>query len=199
MGGSYVLETGCPQSEGLTTLRAEGYVEVRRGVDGGTFVTQLTQPYARWLAHMATDESLLREIIDVRTAVECQIAWLAAERRTERELDALSRTIEMRGEDLAPREFRESDTRFHGLLATAAGSPRLRRLMDTARGELFTPASEPLILRDTICRSHAEHHAILDAVRDQDTEAAARSMRAHLRATFKDVSAAIAAADPSSW
>ena len=60
--------------EALSRLRAEGYVDVRRGVEGGTFVTGLAQPYARWLARMAADETLLRDIIEVRMAVECQIS-----------------------------------------------------------------------------------------------------------------------------
>lgn len=177
--------------EALSRLRAEGYVEVRRGVDGGTFVTGLAQPYARWLAQMADDESLLREIIDVRTAVESQVAWLAAERRTAEDLQRLAAAIDFDGDELSPGEFRESDSRFHGLLADAAGSPRLRRLMEAARGELFTPASEPLILRGTIARSHHEHHEILAAVRDGNGELAARRMRDHLHATFDDVASAI--------
>lgn len=180
--------------EALSRLRAEGYVEVRRGVDGGTFVTELAQPYARWLAQMADDESLLREIMDVRTAVESQIAWLAAARRTMVDLEQLEEAIALSGEKISPRQFRESDTRFHGLLAEAAGSPRLRGLMETARGELFTPASEPLILRDTIARSHQEHRDILAAVRDGDSELAARRMRDHLHATCADVAGAIASA-----
>lgn len=178
--------------EGLSRLRAEGYVEVRRGVDGGTFVTELAQPYARWLDQLAADSSLLREIIDVRTAVESQIAWLAAERRTETDIEQMAATLALPGDELTPRQFRASDTQFHGLLARAAGSQRLRQLMDIARGELFTPASEPLILRSTIDRSHEEHRAILDAVRQQDPELASRRMREHLQATFGDVTCAIA-------
>ena len=185
--------------EALSRLRAEGYVDVRRGVEGGTFVTELAQPYARWLGQMAADESLLREIIDVRTAVESQIAWLAAERRTPDDLRQLAGAIALDGAELTPRQFRESDSRFHGFLAEAAASPRLRRLMETARGELFTPASEPLILRATIERSHEEHHTILAAVRDGDGESAPPLMRHHLHATFEDVAEAIASAGrPSS-
>ncbi|MEU1519857.1 FadR/GntR family transcriptional regulator [Streptomyces sp. NPDC005811] len=177
--------------EGLSALRADGYLEARRGAGGGTFISRLDEPYARWLTSMRSDKGRLRDIMDLRSAVECEIALLAAERGTEAQLQGLSATLAMDGSELGPGQFREADAQFHGLLAEAAASPRLKALMVEARGELFAPASTPLIDEPTIARSHAEHQAILEAVRARDPLRAAQSMRAHLHSTFVDVSSVI--------
>ncbi|OBJ42240.1 hypothetical protein A5630_21270 [Mycolicibacterium mucogenicum] len=178
--------------EGLAVLRAEGYVEMRRGIGGGTFITELDVAYARWLATMAADSDLLREIIDVRTAVETQIAWLAAERRVDEQIDEMRSMLDVDGKSLSAQEFRDIDSRFHRMLAEAAGSPRLLALMQSARGELFTPASSLLTSSPTIARSHEEHRDIFAAVAAAEPELAATQMRAHLQSTFNDVALAVA-------
>lgn len=129
--------------------------------------------------------------MDLRSAVECEIARLAAERGTETHLEELSATLSVNDSELSPKLFREADSQFHELLAEAAASPRLKTLMAEARGELFTPASAPLIDALTMARSHAEHRAILQAVQDRNPLLAAQSMRAHLHSTFVDVSCVI--------
>lgn len=177
--------------EGLRALRTDGYLEARRGAGGGTFISRLDEPYARWLASMRSDKGRLREIMDLRSAVECEIARLAAERGTETHLEELSATLSINDSELSPKLFREADSQFHELLAEAAASPRLKTLMAEARGELFTPASAPLIDAPTMARSHAEHRAILQAVQERNPLLAAQSMRAHLHSTFVDVSCVI--------
>jgi GntR family transcriptional repressor for pyruvate dehydrogenase complex len=177
--------------EALNALRADGYVEVRRGAQGGTFVSHLTEPYARWLAWMRADGTRLQEIMNLRTAVECQIAWLAAARHAVKPIPGLASTLNDGGSAMGPREFRLADGRFHSLLADAADSPRLKALMIEARGELFVPASAALLDGPTIARSHAEHRAILRAVGQGDPSAAAESMRTHLASTLHDAASVI--------
>ncbi|NUR25959.1 MAG: FadR family transcriptional regulator [Catenulispora sp.] len=177
--------------EGLRALRTDGYLEVRRGATGGTFISRLDEPYARWLASMRSDKGRLREIMDLRSAVECEIARLAADRRTRTLLEDMAATLAMDPAGLSAKQFREADAQFHGLLADAAASPRLKTLMMEARGELFVPASAPLIDEPTMTRSHAEHIAILEAVQARHAEQAEEAMRNHLRSTFVDVSSVI--------
>lgn len=177
--------------EALNALRADGYVEVHRGgPSGGTFVTRLDEAYGRWLTWMQADSSRLREIMHLRTAIECQIAWLAAEHAN---LDAyeMVESLHTNRSNMSPKDFREADGRFHAALADAAASPRLKSLMLEARGELFVPASSNLLDVATMARSHREHEAILHAVRAGTPGAASDAMRAHLTSTFHDVSSAL--------
>lgn len=177
--------------EALNALRADGYVEVRRGgASGGTFVTRLDEAYARWLSWMQADRARLREIMHVRTAVECQIAWLAAERDIP-DARQLNATMPAKTSDMSPKDFREADARFHAALADAADSPRLKSLMVEARGELFVPASSNLLDAATMARSHQQHKVILRAVLAGKPGQAVDAMRAHLASTFHDVSSAL--------
>src|SRR4051812_18778171 len=60
--------------EALKILQDDGYVEVRRGAKGGTFVTELNQPVARWRARMRKKSGEIDDIIDFRIALECHTA-----------------------------------------------------------------------------------------------------------------------------
>lgn len=176
--------------EALNALRADGYIEVyRSGPTGGSFISHLDVAYGRWLAWMQADSSRLREIMHLRTAIECQIAWLAAE--NSQALDEPSVILPAHRSNMSQKEFREADGRFHAALADAAGSPRLKSLMLEARGELFVPASSSLINTSMIDRSHREHEIIMDAVQASNPGAAAEAMRAHLASTYDDVSSAL--------
>lgn len=184
--------------EALQALRADGYIEVRRGSSGGNFISRLDEPYARWLRSMRENPDRLPEIIDVRKAVECEVARLAAERRTPTFLEQLDVAVTGDPATMSAREFREADAQFHLLLADAAANKRLKKLVIEARGELFAPASSPLIDQPTIERSWAEHMAILEAVRAGDSERAATAMRTHLKSTFDDVWLAVTEPEISS-
>jgi GntR family transcriptional repressor for pyruvate dehydrogenase complex len=173
--------------EGLRALRSEGYLEVRRGSSGGHFISRLDEPYARWLDSMRERPAQLQEVIEVRMAVECEVARLAAERQDRSRLPRLQVSFDRDPSGMSPRDFRDADAQFHLLLADAAGNARLKALVTQARGELFTPANSALLDNQTRARSTAEHQAILEAVRAGDVDRASHSMREHLQSTFDDV------------
>src|SRR5699024_4543068 len=64
--------------EALKVLRSEGYLEVRRGPHGGTYVTDLQVPSERWQNRMREDPSAIDEVFDVRVGVEMVTAHFAA-------------------------------------------------------------------------------------------------------------------------
>lgn len=166
--------------ESLQALEDEGYLVRRRGVTGGAFITDLTQPFAAWRAGVTQDRRGLEELFDLREGVEVQIARLAASRRTARDVT----TIRQEADDLrgtrTRADFRRSDLRFHGQLAAAARSPRLAALMYGVRGELFSPV-EPDIVETRVRRAADGHVSVVDAVHARDAQAAEDAMRGHLR------------------
>ena len=80
------------------------------------------------------------------------------------------------------RGLERPDLTFHAALAAATGN---HLLAETVEALLAVRAHEQVAIRhgyDDRERDHAEHVAILDAVRDRDPSAAADLTRAHLTA-----------------
>lgn len=186
--------------EGLRQLRADGYVEVRRGTAGGTFVTDLRTPYQAWMTHLRSSPELLDELIDLRIAVERHLAWLAAQRINDEMIDALTRTVDDMDGAMAAGDFRRLDSAFHTIVADAARSPRLARLMLTARSELFVAASTPMVDENGVTTTRREHAAIIEALVARDGGRAADSMVHHIEHTREDMFGVLrrGSPDPSS-
>lgn len=172
--------------EALRLLQAGGYVEVRRGATGGTFVTQLDRPYRNWLSEMRSGAGEITDILDLRIGLECQAAKLAADRRTDDELAAMETAIDEMSSSDSRVSFRNSDARFHGALAQAARNERLESAIASARGEMFAPLDE-LVYTEIVESSRAGHLAIYEAVRDRDAERARRAMEEHLEQTRQEL------------
>src|SRR5258708_36505858 len=75
--------------EALRALHSDGYLTVRRGGGGGTFVAALDHPYATWLAQMRHRTGELDAILDLRIAVEGPAPRLAPPRRNKNDLNQL--------------------------------------------------------------------------------------------------------------
>jgi GntR family transcriptional repressor for pyruvate dehydrogenase complex len=171
--------------EAVRVLEAEGYVQTRRGATGGIIVLdrgieeQRIGPYIR--------EMLPRmiEIFEFRRAVEPEAARLAAARRTDEHLAQLQQANDQIDETLETQRFRLADSRFHLGITDAAQNSWMREAVERARSAVWMPADD---LYDHVFRTATAHHGqILDAIRAQDGEAAARHMTEHLDFTVADL------------
>jgi GntR family transcriptional regulator, transcriptional repressor for pyruvate dehydrogenase complex len=168
--------------EAIRLLADAGYLTVRRGATGGTFVTGLDFPYEAWLERMRSRAGELDSILDLRIALEGHAASLAANRRSNAELGALRQNIADMEESSTRRSFRLADSQFHAILAAAARSSRLAEVIAQARGEFFVPA-DTLVFKEQIGVSVSGHEAILRALSEQDADAARAAMAEHIEAT----------------
>lgn len=176
--------------EAIKILQDRGYVQVRRGAQGGTFVTELAKPFEAWRAHMRQQSNELDDIIDFRIALESRAAALAAERRTNADLSAMRSTNRKVGQSHSRADFRLADSKFHESVARGSQNTRLENSIHHARGELFTPY-DLLDYVEPIQESHHDHEVIYKAIRDRDTEAAAREMRLHIERTQEQLRAVV--------
>jgi GntR family transcriptional regulator, transcriptional repressor for pyruvate dehydrogenase complex len=168
--------------EAIRLLRTEGYVVVRRGQAGGTFVTELRRPAETWRARMRAQVGEIDDLLDFRIALETETAALAARRRTDADLVTLRASVTALTTltaDHGRTPFRLADSQFHLSLAAAARSERLTEAVKASRGELFSP-HDLLPFDEPITETLRDHQQILDAVRDQAPERAAAAMREHL-------------------
>jgi GntR family transcriptional regulator, transcriptional repressor for pyruvate dehydrogenase complex len=164
----------------LKSLETAGYLVTSRGARGGSSVSDLETLGRCWRAWIRVNGHELDDICELRETIEVRIAWLAAKRRSSEELEAIGRANASLVETGA--SVLRWNVAFHDSLARAAHNGHLERAMVEVRGELFLPV-------DAFLRQHrveelaAAHGAVLDAVRRQDSEGAAASMRAHLDET----------------
>lgn len=166
----------------IKSLEARGYVMVRRGSRGGTFVTELSRPFSEWREHVRQQRGEVDEIIDFRIALEQHAAHLAALRRDRNDLTQLRNAIDTMDGSESRAVFRLSDSQFHSAVARASRNTRLQAGIDQARGELFSP-HDLLEYVEPVAESVQDHRNIYEAVKAKDGETAARLMAAHIERT----------------
>ena len=173
--------------EAVRSLATLGVLETRQG--DGTYVTQLDpgsllRPLEFWAGLQEATQSV--DLLAVRRVLETESAGLAAVRLTDAEFDDLEKILsdidsELASGNLEPEAFINADAAFHRHIAVASGNPALAALIDslmtrTLRGRLWRAITE----RDSLGEAHADHRAILAALRTRDAERARIRMAAHL-------------------
>lgn len=154
-----------PVREALKRLAVEGLVEVlpRRG----TFVN-------------VPDMDAVREIFQMREAVEGLAARLAAPRHDAGELALFRARLE------AARRARDAEAvfalgrEFHDWIVSQAGNRRLTDYLTTLRSQISAVFTLGTGLRGQRQRSAEEYRAIMDALRRRDGDAAEAAMRRHI-------------------
>jgi GntR family transcriptional regulator, transcriptional repressor for pyruvate dehydrogenase complex len=176
--------------EAVARLEAQGFAVSRQG--SGVFVPD----NVRYRAFQVTREELSElsdviKLLEMRLAIETEMAALAATRRTMDDVsamrDALRRMVELR-ED--PAASAEADVAFHTAIARATGNVYFVRLVDFLGLRLVPPRS--LYLRDQpsdahhayAAQVHAEHEAILDAIVRMDAARARAAARRHMQGSL---------------
>jgi GntR family transcriptional regulator, transcriptional repressor for pyruvate dehydrogenase complex len=167
--------------EAIRVLSALNVVEPRHG--GGTYVTsldprQLAQPINFLLQ---VDRMAFRHLLEVRQVLEVGAARLAAPRITEEQLDALAELTEHAERVIGrPAQFLQLDFDIHTAIIEATGNPIYISLYQSIAD--LSIESRKRTARDPVTRqdAHDGHLAIVAALRDHDSEAAAGAMHDHL-------------------
>ena len=180
--------------EAIRQLREDGYVEVRRGSTGGTYVTELRRPAEAWRSRMREQAGEMDDILDFRIALETETAVLAARRHTEAGLVPIREAIAALRGVIGRTAFRQADSRFHVALARTAGNERLTDAVEAARGELFSPR-DLLPFREPVEETLRDHQAIYEAVAAGAEGEAAEAMRAHLERARRQLRIIVFGAD----
>lgn len=173
--------------EGLRLLASSHLIRSSQGPGGGIFVEStenegMSRNVSESIAAMLeTDSVSLDELVAARIYLEVPLAGLAAENATETTAQELLDAIaEAEGNDPASDAFRTADTRFHRVIATAAGNELLRAFtswtLDVLQPSLID-AIGASIDGEAILGQHAE---IQRAIRLRRRAAAERAMRRHL-------------------
>ena len=167
--------------EALRALQLWGLVEARQG--GGNYactpsIEHITIPLS---AIIERNRQLQDELMDARLIVEPAICWLAAQRRTQSDLDTIDAILARQCRRVEQGDVAvEEDTAFHLALAEATHNQVVPRLIATINDLLLESRLRSLRTPDRPRRSLEGHLRIAAALRAGDAEAARQAMHDHV-------------------
>lgn len=172
--------------EALSRLQASGLVETRHGI--GTFVLDTPSPSGFRIdpATIVTLRDVLA-ILEFRISLEVESAGLAAQRRTDEQLQAMRDVLDSLRESAAHTgDAVASDFQFHLLIAEATGNRYFTDIMSHLGTSIIprTRINSARIAHDDqrhyMARLEREHEQIFEAIARQDSDAARAAVRLHL-------------------
>jgi DNA-binding FadR family transcriptional regulator len=161
---------------------------VTRRIGSGTFITH----------HPALDQSNIAEVtspielIEVRLAVEPQMARLVVVNATQRDLERMGealRRVESCGNDRE--QFSRADEQFHLMLAECTRNPLMvwlyRQINDVRSHALWDGMKDKILTEARIAEYNGQHSALYEALCNRDVEVATRIITDHLDKARRDL------------
>ncbi|MDN5919881.1 MAG: GntR family transcriptional regulator [Pseudonocardia sp.] len=176
--------------EALRVLQAQGVIRSQVGTGAGSGTVVVPAP-ARALTrllrvHLAVDSFPVQDVTEARVMLERFSATLAADRRTDDDLDRMVTTLAAMDADLGREAFSDLDTAYHVAIAGSGGNRLVGELTVAIRESVRTTLLGGMHgdedwgrLRARLRREHREIHA---AVQARDGALAADRIEAHIRA-----------------
>ena len=150
-----------PIREALRKLELEGLVNMvpRKGAE----VADIT-------------EKSLRDVLEVRKALEELSVQLACEKITEEEIEELKDTLD----DQDVTKIAEADVAFHDVIYTATDNQKLILLLNNLREQMYRYRVEYLKKEEAYPQLIAEHEELIDNISKRNKEEATRIMCEHI-------------------
>lgn len=172
--------------EALKVLELSGYLEVRRGYGGGTFVARPTAEEFRMVepSPVSLPGVTPLQLAQVCLAIEPRAAGIAAEADL-REIGAMEDAIrEMEVFDDRPARVLEANAGFHVEVARASGNPVFVAMIEELRSAIYRELN--LLVRRPEWREarRKEHARIAAEIKAGNPEEAEEAMRLHLENEF---------------
>ena len=157
-----------PIREALRKLELEGLVNMvpRKGAE----VADIT-------------EKSLRDVLEVRKALEELSVELACEKITEEEIEELKRVAERFKDTLNDQDvtkIAEADVAFHDVIYTATDNQKLILLLNNLREQMYRYRVEYLKKEEAYPQLIAEHEELIDNISKRNKEEATRIMCEHI-------------------
>ena len=157
-----------PIREALRKLELEGLVNMvpRKGAE----VADIT-------------EKSLRDVLEVRKALEELSVQLACEKSTEEEIEELKRVAERFKDTLDDQDvtkIAEADVAFHDVIYTATDNQKLILLLNNLREQMYRYRVEYLKKEEAYPQLIAEHEELIDNISKRNKEEATRIMCEHI-------------------
>ena len=161
---------------------------VTRRIGSGTFVRHRPTLDQSDIAEVTSPV----ELIEVRLAVEPQMARLVVVNATQRDLERMGealKRVESCGDD---REFfSRADEQFHLMLAECTRNPLMvwlyRQINDVRSHALWDSMKDKILTGPRIAEYNRQHRELYEALCSRDVEAATQMIAAHLEKARRDL------------
>jgi GntR family transcriptional regulator, transcriptional repressor for pyruvate dehydrogenase complex len=156
--------------EAIRTLEGTGFVTVKKGNTGGTFVAQnYDKPVIDSIGHMvAAGEVNFDDLFVVRSLVECYAAERLALHGSQDEIGPLEALLDAADQALAAGEnIRHYNIRFHRTIIRSCGNPLLVVMGETAITTIMEQLA-PMASRELSLTHRSMHREILTAIKTGD-------------------------------
>jgi GntR family transcriptional repressor for pyruvate dehydrogenase complex len=172
--------------EAIKLLTAENVVEIQRGK--GTFITLQPGLVKDPLGLDFTNQAkLLENLLETRMMIEPEIAFLAAQRATQQNIEFLAGII---AKDQSERRQKGNhvshDVAFHSAVAECSQNDVLHRILPIICESIHEGYFATANVQGTYERAMQSHINIFEAIKTRDPERAKTETQKHIRQTMED-------------
>jgi GntR family transcriptional repressor for pyruvate dehydrogenase complex len=181
--------------EALRSLEVLGFLEIRKGVLGGAFVTEVDMTKARdsFNNFLLFKNLSLKDLSEVRLLLEPYIAEKATLAITREDLHRLEKLIKDSEQairsDIAF-ESRKDEIEFHRIIASVTGNPILMFILDFVENLLIDTKAILKPGREFSTKVLRAHKRIYNALLERNIKKVHQEMVRHIREVEKDLLAA---------
>jgi len=181
--------------EALRSLEVLGFLEIRKGVSGGAFVTEVDMTKARdSVTNFLLFKNLsLKDLSEVRLLLEPYIAEKATLAITKEDLGRLEKLIKYSEHAIKNAfgfESRKDEIEFHRIIASIIGNPILMFILDFVENLLIDTKAILKPGKEFSSKVLRAHKRIYNALLERNAEKVYEEMVKHIREVEKDLLAA---------
>ena len=184
---AYMLGVGRPAlRQALKALATMGIIDSRVG--RGTFVNASSWELlaAPMDFMMLLNAVTIKELFEVRRALEVELAGIAAERSTEEHLEQLNLNVQKQQTNLTNRdEFLKRDGEFHVIVAKASGNILFLAILDNCSRLMLESRRQLILTESDLSLSFHDHQSIYREISAGNKLGAREAMLNHLDRVYK--------------
>src|SRR5918998_1020262 len=182
--------------EALNLLETRGLIRIEHGRGAVVSANGAHALHNNLGFLLRMEPSTLWELMEMRKALEVEVAGLAAERSTTDDIAIMRDVLDRMRENInAPEGYVDADVEFHNLLARSARNRVFLMMMEPIVDLLLASRRLTGSKQANAKRALRAHEAILKKVEAKDVEGARMEMRKHLVTTEHDMRATIGVQD----
>lgn len=172
--------------DAIRSLNGKGLVQVRQGV--GTSVTESAHAgmIDSFRLALLRQSVTRRQVLELRSILETQIAGLAAERRTDQDLRKMRHILDHYAQVAASAPWEETfrwHTQFHLAVIAAAHNHAVTAIIEPLT-QLFMGSAEPEEPGEPALLTYKQHEHIFDRIQAGDAAGARAALEEHFRAPW---------------